>query len=220
MALYISSARCPSNEDAAIMKRCLFQIVYPIIECAELASCEAMEYLKRQEFYKLNLKRLSVKAKKDMDLGVSRCQQDCDKDFVEEYAARIEDRIYPDILNIRNSISVIMQKNGYKYSSTMCRFEIVSILLQVAVMAFDGVEDNNFKRTGIRYSKMFKYYRVLDIYKSWKRVGDEVYRLTLDKNFDMNQYKKPKELLDQFYNDLFNSDLMMETLDKLVKEYK
>lgn len=214
----IYSRDIPTKEGVVTMKRCLFQIVYPVIECADLMAAEALSYLQKQDFYKFKLKKVSLEARKDVSYAVKRCQEDCNIDFVEEYAARIENNIYPDIIAIRNSLSKIMQKNGYKYASVMSRVELVNILLQVAVTAFNGVSDSDFKHTGMKYYKLFPQYNVTDVYKSWNKIGDEFYRLTLEKNFDLNIYKEPKELLNKFYNRLFDGKMMVDILNNLVKE--
>lgn len=209
-----------TKEGMSTMKRCLFQIVYPIIECADLMAAEALNSLQKESIYKFNLKRLSISGRKKIANAVKRCQVDCDVDFIEEYAARIEDKIYPDIVAIRDSFFKIMQENGYKHAYAMCRFEVTSVLLQIAVMAYKGVSDNDFKRTGLKYFLMFKEYNVVDVYKEWNKIGDEFYKLTLEKNFNLNNYQEPKELLDKFYKDLFDNNLMTDILNSLVKEYK
>lgn len=209
-----------TKEGMSTMKRCLFQIVYPIIECADLMAAEALNSLQKESVYKFNLKRLSISGRKKIANAVKRCQVDCDVDFIEEYAARIEDKIYPDIVAIRDSFFNIMQENGYKHAYAMSRFEVTSVLLQIAVMAYKGVSDNDFKRTGLKYFLMFKEYNVVDVYKEWNKIGDEFYKLTLEKNFNLNNYQEPKELLDKFYKDLFDNNLMTDILNSLVKEYK
>lgn len=204
----------------AVMKRCLVQIVYPVIECADLEASEAMEYLKKNDLYKFKLKHLAIEARNDLSKAVKRCQRDCDADFIEEFATRIENSVYDDIKEIRGSISKIMVLNKYKYHSTMCRVETVSVLLQVAIMAFDRIKEKNYRRTGFRFDIPLSYFRVGDVFKSWQRIGDEFYHLTIENDFDLNSYKKPKELLDKFYTDLFGSDLITKTMKEVVEEYK
>ena len=208
------------RKEASIMKRSLFKIVYPVIECSALMASDAMSELQKQECYKFKLKQLSIQGKDNIEKAVLRCQKECDKDFIEEFAARIEDKVYPDIINIKYSISKIMEDNGYYFSSVMCRLETVSVLLQIAITAFDKISEMNFKRTGFHYEKLFPYYRVEDVLKSWQLVGDEFCHIHPCDYFDINEYEEPNNCINKLYEDLYESDLISDILDVLLKEYK
>lgn len=199
----------------------LFRTVYPLIECADLMASEAMEWvLNKKEYKDPIIIKYAKWGREEVAKAVTAAQEGCDQDFVEEYAARIEDNIYPDIKALRNAISVYLHRHNVNAAPTLCRLHTVDTLISLARYVYNRNDDQVFKGTGYHYVRNFPQYDPKKAAHQWSRLCEVFYEDTNGNAVvDLNKDKKSTDLVVALTDKLYASRLIDDITEDVVTDF-
>ena len=198
----------------------MIKLVFPLLDSASIMYSECMEKMSKLPFYKFGFKHTAIDLKKSININITSCENVCNKDITEEVIARIEDVIYPDILEIRNFLSKKLNVNNYKYAPVYSRLDTASIIYQLAIKAFDSISRIHQDKTGFSYRRDYLFFRPDILLKGINKLEEMLYDLGKDDvNINLNS-KEGMKLVDKLYKDLYETDLINKVTEEVINEQK
>lgn len=219
--------RPPSQQECddwlAQAKISLFRIVYPLIECADVMAAETMEWINdKKDIDNAEVRKYARWGREEMAAAVKAAQADCNTDFIEEYAGIIQDKVMPDVYNIRNEISKYLHKVKCHAAPTLCRLHTTEVLIDLARLMYQRVDDEIFKSSGgYHWVRSFPNYNPKKALHQWGRLCTVFYEHTNpeDRLIDLNKASKAKQCVQDLADHLYNSDLIDEAQEETLKEF-
>lgn len=203
-------------------KTSLFRTVYPVLECTDMMASEVMEWITKKKDIDDPIVTKNAKwARDEVAKALTASQFNCDVDFIEEYASRIQDALYKDIIALRNELSIYLHRNKVKGAPTLCRLHTVELLLSLARYVYKTNDEVIFSKTGFHFVRNFPQYDPKKADNQWKQLCDIFYEKTnpAGVDVDLNKDKKAIKIVNKIYDKLYESGLIDATSEELIKDY-
>ena len=194
----------------------LVQVCYPLLEMADVERADMMEKLRKSPLYRYRVKMLANAASQRLHSVTEGCLRDLVTDPLHDFAAHVESGIQKDVLDVRNALSEYMQKHGSRYASILSRLSTVRALIELETVCYDRVCDIIGEGTGGGCMReLYGYIRGGGLLHDWDALSDEIERADpCTARIDTNQCKKAKQAGLALYRHAFESDLLVDALNK------